>query len=160
MNLHIGIASLITFGIIFLLIRFFTKTIIKIVLIGLVLAVLGIYAFIVIDNPEEDISFVQVMTDYTLDDLERLYCKNGTSKTDAIKCKCIITPLSNDMKSRFSSHELKHIKNNRIRYIFELIKSFRNQKSKIKQKLKSNNASHLLKNFGKDINITALKRKE
>lgn len=151
MDLSVIIASLAALVLIVILIRLTAKHAFKILAVAVVLAALGVYLFVVFGNADEDINFVELMTEYNLEDLEDLYCTEDMSRTDSLKCQCIVKPLLEDMQSRFTETELDHLRTRRLRYAAELAKSFRNQKERIKRELEANNASHLLKDIGKDL---------
>ena len=151
MNLSVLIVGIATIILIIIVIKLATKHVIKVTAISLVLAVLGIYLFVVFGNADEDIAFVDVMTEYTLEDLSNLYCKNDMSKTDKLKCECFVQPLMQDMKSRFTGDELEILRTKRAKYAIEIAKSYRNKRNIIKQKLKDNNAVHLLKEIKSDL---------
>ncbi len=151
MDLSVIIASLAALVLIVISVRLIARNLLKVLVITAVVAVLAIYVFIVFGNADEDINFVEVIKEYDLEDLEALYCIQNMSRTDSLKCFCIVQPLLAEMRSRFSESELKNLRKKRLRYVFELTKAFFDKKSEIKKKLQANNAPHLLRDFGKGL---------
>ena len=144
----IGIVVLIA---IILIIKFVAKKIFKVLAIVIILAGVALYGFFKFGSDENDIKFMEILTKYSIQDLENVYCKEGVSRTDSLKCYCIIKPISTDLHSRFSESELNDLQKKRLRFAKEIIKSISNKKSEIKEKLKDNNALHLLDEFKQDL---------
>lgn len=144
------LAVIIIFAVIFV-IKFIAKNFIKILVVALVLSALLFYLFLVVGSDENDLNFVDVLTEYSLDDLQAIYCKRGVSYADSIKCQCIIRHINDDLHSRFSEREIEELKKKRLKLAMEIVKSFNNKKNIIKEDLKRNNALHLLDEFKTDI---------
>jgi hypothetical protein len=151
MDFSVILAGLAALILVIILIRLAAKNLFKIVAVSAVIIALAVYLFVVFGNADEDIQFVEIFTEYTLEDLSNLYCTNSMSRTDSLKCHCIVQPLRQDMQARHSLEELESLQTKRIKYAAEITKSFRNQKDLIKSKLKENNATHLLKDFSNDL---------
>lgn len=151
MDLSVLLAGAVAVILIIILIRLAVKNLFKILAVSAVIAALAIYLFVVFGNADEDIGFAEVMTEYTLEDLSNLYCRSNMSRTDSLKCHCIVKPLLRDMRARHSRKELIELRKKRIRYAAEIAKSYRNQKEIIKKKLEKNNAKHLLRDFQDDL---------
>ncbi len=132
------------------IVKLVTKNIIKVLAIIVVLIGLLLYLFVVFGS-DEKIKFKDVLTEYSIDDLQNIYCKEGVSYPDSIKCKCIIKHINDDLHSRFSNSEINKLKSKRLKLAVEILKSYNNKKSIIKEDLKRNNALHLLDDFKKEI---------
>jgi len=143
-----GVAAVI---LVIILIRLAAKNLFKIVAVSAVIIALAVYLFVVFGNADEDIKFLKIFTEYTLEDLSDLYCTNSMSRTDSLKCYCVVQPLMKDMQARHSREELERLQSERLQYAREITKSFRNQEDLIKSKLEENNAKHLLKDFLNDL---------
>ncbi|MEA2042842.1 MAG: hypothetical protein U9N85_09855 [Bacteroidota bacterium] len=151
MDLSIWVVGLIAVVLLIILVKLVAKNAIKVAAVVVGIAALGIYLFVVFGNANEDIKFAEVLTEYTLEDLSNLYCNTDMSETDIIKCECIVQPLLQDMKSRFSNEELNNLRERRIKYAAEIAKSYKNQKENIKAKLKKENSLHLLDEIKSDL---------
>lgn len=139
----IGAVALI---ILIIVIRFLTKKAFKILLVIVLLAAGGLFGYIYLTGI------------HTIRALEDKYCNNFENKTDSLKCVCIIQPISDDFHSRFTDEDLKNM--DEVIFAKELSKSLYNKRSVINQKLKENNAMHLLKDFKNDFFKDKLKISE
>ena len=162
--------SLLTLGIgivvILLIIKFVTKLLFKLIGLTIIVAIGAIYMYSYTDYFEthkdnkfvneignkiekhKDSKIINAITDKinlkSLKEYENKFCKDEASENDKIKCKCIITPILDDLKSKYTNKELNELYKNKSAYIKELLKSFTNNKEKIKKLLEQNDASHLL----------------
>ncbi len=155
--LIIGVVVLI---VVILIIKFIAKSIFKVLAIGIILGGLGLYGFFKLGSNENDVKFSEILTGYSIQDLEQVYCKNNVSRTDSLKCICIIKPIANDLRNRFTESELNNFKKRRLKFAKEIIISVKNKKSEIKAKLKENNALHLFDEFKRDLKNKRNKRKK
>lgn len=147
MEINFIIIIVIAIIVLIIAIKFIAKAVIKITAVAAIIAGLLIFLFLRIGHNPNDVNFGEVITQYSISDLEQIYCNNQESKSDSLKCVCIIQPISNDLNSRFSKEELNELEKHRIKFAAELIKSINNKKNIIKTKLKKNNAIGLLKEF-------------
>jgi len=135
--------------VIVLIIKFVAKMIFKLIGLVIIIAIAIGYMYFYTDYFEthKDNKIINAITDNinvkSLKDYEKQFCKDGKSEIDLIKCKCIIKPLLNDLKSKYSKKELKELFKNKAAYIKELIAAITRNKEKIKKLLDENNASYL-----------------
>lgn len=78
----------------------------------------------------------------SLEEYEKQFC-NGKSENDAIKCKCFIKPILEDLKSKYTDEELEELYKDKAIYLKELILSITKNQDKIKKLLDENDALHL-----------------
>lgn len=149
--MNIWLAAIIALFLAVLILKFVGKTIVKVIGLLVVLAGAALYIFLVFGNPEKDIKFAEVLTEYTIDDLHLAYCSDTGNRVDSLKCVCIIQPLHDDIHANYSPAEIEEMKNKRIKFAGVLFKAYQNQKEKIKQKLKENKSEGLLDEFKDDI---------
>ncbi len=122
--------------ILIIVVRFLTKKAFKILLVVILLAAAGLFGYIYLTGI------------HTVAGLEAKYCENYDNRTDSLKCVCIVQPISDDFHSRFSDKELENM--DELTFAKELSKALINKRAVIKEKLKENNAMHLLKDFKDD----------
>ena len=65
-----------------------------------------------------------------ISDLVNTYCADG--RENETKCKCVVTPVYNDLTSRLSASELKQLESNKELKIREIRNSITNQAQTIK----------------------------
>lgn len=75
--------------------------------------------------------------------LESAYCQD---KAD-VKCKCIVEPLLEDLKTRYTKEELIKINGDKIKSALAIAKSFNRNKENIQNCLMKNEAEDQLKDF-------------
>ena len=122
--------------ILIIIVRFLTKKAFKILLVVIILAAAGLFGYIYLTGI------------HTIKGLEEKYCNDKSDRTDSLKCVCIVQPISDDFHSRFSDEELENM--NEVTFAKELSKALINKREVIREKLKENNASDLLKDFKDD----------
>ncbi len=163
------INSILTIGIgivvIFLVIRFVTKMLFKLIGLAIIIVVGAVYMYSYTnffethkDNEivnkigakiekHKDSKILNAITDKikikSLEEYKKQFCKDNASENDKIKCKCIIKPILDDLEAKFTKKELKELYSKKPEYIKELFKSFKNNKGKIKKLLDQNDASYL-----------------
>lgn len=127
MDTNLIIAGAIGIVIIFFIIKFAKK------LIGAALIVIAILALGVA-------GYIYYFDLSSMNDLHAKYCEDLSNKNDSLKCVCIIEPLEEDFNTRKidSDNISKEV------FIKELLISFKNKRNVINEKLKENNALHLL----------------
>lgn len=87
---------------------------------------------------EDKIDFVSIL------EFQKEHCQDGPkSRTDSITCECIIAPLVDDLKSRFSIEELDALEENKERYLKEILVALKRNQSDIKAELKRRKATHI-----------------
>ncbi|NPA68852.1 MAG: hypothetical protein GXO50_09625 [Chlorobi bacterium] len=118
-------------------VRYITKKAFKILLALIVLFAAGLFSYIYLTGI------------HTVAGLEERYCEDLSDIKDSLKCVCIVQPVSEDFHERFSDEELENM--NEITFAKELSKALFNKRKIINEKLKENNALHLLKEFKDDI---------
>lgn len=137
-----------------LIIKFVVKLFFRLIVI-LLIAGLGLYY---IYNETDLIERNQDSITIELDDIEigntsiielekKLCTNNLKSRTDSIICECIITPLVNDLKQRFSTQELKELEKDKVRYIKEILAWLKRNKKQILKELKKRNATDVWDNI-------------
>lgn len=141
------IVALVAIILIIVIIKLALSKILKIISILIILSSLAVYGFIKYDTANNSISFVKIFTEYSVDDMKKLYKEGKMSKTDSVRYECILEPLSQDLHKRFSDNELNELKKRRLKYAKEVYKSYQSQKSIIKEKFKRRNASQLFAEF-------------
>jgi len=151
MSINVVIAGIIAFVLIIFLVKFAAKNLVKILGIGVILIAVAVYIFLVFGNPDKDIKFAEVLTEYTIDDLHNAYCASSDNRADSLKCVCIIQPLYDDIHVRFSEAEISEMKNKRMKFAAELVRAYNNKKAVINQKIKENKADGLFDEFKDDI---------
>lgn len=129
------IAAVLGIIIIFLVIKF-AKKIFTALLIILGIAILSIGAYVYYYDMN------------SINDLHEKYCSDLSNRKDSLKCVCIIAPLEEDFKSRFTKEKMDTMSN--IVFIKEISISLVKKRKIIKAKLKENNALHLLDEFKKE----------
>ncbi len=134
----IGIIAIVLF---FLIIKFSGK-LLKIILIIIFFAVLGVFGYLYLSDIKN------------MNDLHAKFCNNPDNKNDSLKCVCIVMPIEEDFRYRLSPQKIENM-DSKV-FAFELSKSFINKRNVIVQKLKDNNALSLLDEFKKDINFVDL----
>lgn len=144
----IGVVVIIAVVLVF---KLLVKNIFKVLALGVIIIGLALYGFFILGSDENDIKFIEILSKYSIRDLEDVYCKDNVSKTDSLKCVCIIKPISNDLHNRFSESELNNLEKKRLKFAKEIFVSFRNKKTEIKTKLKENNSLHLFDEFKRDL---------
>lgn len=88
----------------------------------------------------------------SLIDFEKKYCKgNERSKSDIIKCECIVEPLLKDLRSKYSDKELKELMQNKEVYLKELLAALKRNQEVILKKLKQRQAIELWNQMVKDL---------
>ena len=130
------IIGAIAFIAIIIIVRFLTKKAFKILLVVIFLAAAGLFGYMYLTGI------------HTIEGLEEEYCENKSDKTDSLKCVCIVQPISDDFHERFTEGQLDSM--SELNFAKELSKALYNKRNVINQKLKENNASHLLKDFKDD----------
>lgn len=135
MDTNLIITVVIAIVLFFLIIKF-AKKLIKLVLIIILAAALGLFGFLYLNQIN------------TIDDLHAKYCDDLSVKKDSLKCVCIITPLQEDFQVRFTQEEMDNM--NSVHFAKELSVSLFNKRKEISQKLKENKAENLLDEFKKD----------
>ncbi len=73
--------------------------------------------------------------------------KKNKSRTDEITCECIIKPLVEDLKSRFSDRELKKLQKDKARYLKEILSALKRNKAEILKELDERNARDVWDNM-------------
>ena len=141
---------------IILIIRFIAKLLFKVVGLGIVAVFAAGYMYFYTDYFEthDDNLIVKTVGEKikdttnkwnvkSLKEFEKKFCEDGKTENDAIKCKCIIIPIVEDLNAKFTDEELKELYKDKSAYLKELLASITRNQSKIKRLLEENNASHL-----------------
>ncbi len=88
----------------------------------------------------------------SLIDFEKNYCKgNERSKSDLIKCECIVEPLLKDLRSKYSDKELKALMQNKDAYLKELLAALKRNQAIILKKLKQRQAIEFWNQMVRDL---------
>ncbi len=88
----------------------------------------------------------------SLIDFEKNYCKgNERSKSDLIKCECIVAPLLKDLRSRYTDKELRALMQNKEEYLKELLAALKRNQNIIIKKLKQRQAIEFWNQMVKDL---------
>ncbi len=100
----------------------------------------------IIQVVDKKVDFVSVF------EFQDKFCsKNKKSRTDEIICECIIQPLVNDLKNRFSAKELRVLEKDKTLYLKEIIASLKRNKKDIMKELKNRDAEDVWDNLLKDL---------
>lgn len=135
MDTNLIVAGVIGVVIIFLIVKF-AKKLLGAALIVVAVLVLGVVGYIYYFNLS------------SMNDLHAKYCENVSNKNDSLKCVCIIEPLEDDFNARLSEDEIKNMSTQV--FLKELSISLFNKRKTINNKLKENNALHLLDEFKRE----------
>jgi len=126
----------------FIIVKYVTKIILKIVIL-IILIILGYLIFKNYGckrNKEKDSVF---------NELKDKYCVGNDGDK---KCECIIEILYEDLRQRYPSEEdIKKLKNDKIKSIQELLKSYKNKKEDIYNCLKEKKSLYLWDDFVKEM---------
>lgn len=90
----------------------------------------------IVQAVENQISFVSVI------DYQKTHCMQGEpmSRTDSIMCECIIAPVVDDLKSKFTSTEIEELQKDKKRYTKEIVEALKRNESSILENLKERKA--------------------
>jgi hypothetical protein len=138
MDTNLILTGVIAVVLLFLILKFSGK-IFKFIFILLLIAGLGIFGYLYLNDIRN------------IDDLHAKYCNNPSDRKDSLKCVCIVQPIEEDFKYRLSPQKLENMDSKA--FVFELSRSLVNKRSVIVEKLKENDALNLLDEFKKDIGI-------
>ncbi len=133
-------------GIIIFLVSVFKK-VIRIVLILLVIIGLAYYLFVfsnIFKGPGEH-------TKYSIDNLKQKYCSQINTHSDSLKCFIVVTPIYNDIKSRYTNEELLELEKNPVEYFKILNKAIKRNKKDILKNLAKNKEQEIWDNFINDL---------
>ena len=122
---------------IFLILRYIVSKLFKILLFLLIVAgvIFGLY-FADIGPFKANIN---------MDYVETKFCKDELASSN--KCKCIVTPVMEDLRQRFPPEELEKINADKLEAAFVMIKSMDAQDAMIKECLAKENAEDELNEF-------------
>lgn len=129
--------------VLFLLIRFVTKIIVKIVGAVFVLGFL-VYVLFYWNGGMLDLG----NKDFMLKELQQKYCHVPEGK---IKCDCIIEPLMDDIYARHSAQEIEKLQNSKAKSLLEISRSMARQRKEIMQCLHEKNATNQWDEFLKEL---------
>jgi energy-coupling factor transporter transmembrane protein EcfT len=92
----------------------------------------------IVQHVESKFEFASVL------EYQEEHCMDGPkSRIDSITCECIIAPLVNDLKTKFTGDEIEELKKDKQRYKKEIIISLRKNQYEIIEKLKARKAVHI-----------------
>ncbi len=131
-NIIIAVVAIV----VLILIIKFAKSVIKFVLVILLVVGLGIYAFLFLNGID------------SIDDLHNKYCENLSERNDSLKCVCIVQPIEEDLRFRYTDNQLDSMSS--ATFKTQLMFSLGKKSIKIKKKLQENNALNLLDEFKQD----------
>lgn len=151
MNLDLDFDNLLAIGlfigVIFLVIKMVTKFAFRVFGVA-VIAVVGLgYLYFYTDYFEEhqDNLIVKTIEKHinvvSLKEFEAKHCQGGEmTRSDSIKCECIVQPLLTDFRLKYSEAELDELISNKELYLKELLAALNRNKDVIVKKLKEKNA--------------------
>ncbi len=151
------ILAVILLGLIFKLISEF---LVRIIIVLVVAGVGFYYVYFHTDffEKHKDSKIVQVVDNkfkgdfVSIFEFQENFCsKSNKSRTDKITCECIIQPLVNDLKSRFSARELRDLEKNKALYFKEILAALKRNKQSILDELDRRNARDVWDNMLKDL---------
>jgi hypothetical protein len=135
----------------FLLIRFVTKILAKVLAVVLILAAAAYFLFIwnggLLNMGSEE---------FLLYELKDKYCME---ENEAVKCECIIDLLLSDVQSRYTAEEIDEIRKSRMETMKVLKESVDLQKDQIELCLKNHDADITLDDFLEDLKNLKLGKK-
>lgn len=135
----------------FVVIRFLTKILAKLIAFAIVAALI-IYVLFYWNG-----GLINIGKDtFIIYDLEEKYCEE---KMDTVKCNCIIQPLKEDIESKYTAEELDEIKNDRSESLEILMNSIRENQESIKECLQENKSGNAWNEFLDDLKSSWLNRK-
>ena len=88
------------------------------------------------------LGYQQLLGKNIIDNFSNLYCTK--ENIDPIKCNCFVTPILDDLNTRFSQKELEALKKNKIKCNTEFIKSYKKNESGIKKCFEKSGKSTIL----------------
>jgi len=153
MSLQSIIIIIIIIGIILaiIILKFITKILAKIIAVLLVVAAIGYLLFFwnggLVNLGKKD---------FILYKLEDRYCTEGKNE---IKCECIIMPLKRDIESKYTPEEIEELKEDRMKSMEVILKSFEENREEIKDCLKENDAMQFWDDFVEDLKKLELGKK-
>ena len=123
----LGIAAIIA---LFILVRI-AKTIFKVIIVVAILAAL----FFLLKGGSLDSlmgpSVNNIFQNTTITQLMDQHC--SPEKRNDLKCKCIVTPVYNDLTIRFDSKELAELEENKKRMAEEMLRSLQNKRAYVQE---------------------------
>jgi len=144
--------------VIILVIRLITRFAFKVFGIALIAAGALGYVYFFTDYFEEhqDNKIVQAIEKrinvVSLKKFEASNCNgDAMSRSDSIKCECIVKPLLKDLRSRYSEKELDDLLSNKDIYLKELLKALKRNQGVIVKKLKEKKAIGFWNKMVKDL---------
>ena len=108
---------ILSFILIWFIIKYVTKFLFKLSLLFLVM-IISIFSFFYFTKKN------------IFDTMNELYCTNINS--NELKCKCFVLNINKDLEENFSSTEIDSIKNNTIKSMAQFVKSYENKKENIR----------------------------
>ncbi|MBH76433.1 MAG: hypothetical protein CMP68_04795 [Flavobacteriales bacterium] len=108
---------ILSFILIWFIIKYVTKFLFKLSLLFLVM-IISIFSFFYFTKKN------------IFDTMNELYCTNINSIE--LKCKCFVLNINKDLEENFSSTEIDSIKNNTIESMAQFVKSYENKKENIR----------------------------
>lgn len=88
----------------------------------------------------------------SLIDFEKKHCLGkGLSKSEQIKCECIVEPLLKDLRSKYSDKELRELMADKDAYLKELLAALQRNKDIILHKLKQKQATEYWNKMVKEL---------
>lgn len=135
----------------FIIIRFLTKILAKLIAFAVVAALI-IYVLFYWNGGILNLG----KNEFIIYDLEQKYC---VEKYDTVKCDCIIQPLKDDIESKYTAEELEALKGKQKESLNILMNSYRENQESIHECLKENNSGDAWKEIIEDLKSSWLNRK-
>lgn len=143
------LGAIIVIGLI--VIKLLTKFFFRLVGVFILLVIGGGYAYFftnffeehsdnkIVQAVENQMSFVSVI------DYQKTHCLQNKpmSRTDSIMCECIIAPVVDDLKSKFTSDEIEELQKDKTRYTKEIVAALKRNESSITENLKKRKAVYV-----------------
>ena len=108
---------ILSFILIWFIIKYVTKFLFKLLLLLLVI-IISIFSFFYFTKKN------------IFDTMNEIYCTEMNS--NELKCKCFVLNINKDLEENFSSAEIDSIKNNPIESMTQFVKSYESKKEKIR----------------------------
>ncbi len=133
---------------IFFIVKIFGKIVKKILVLAVVLG-LGFYLFFYSNSSSQSGEHKK----YSIDYLKEKMCSEMITAKDTVYCSKILTPIYDDIKSKYSNKELLELEKNPVKYFKILNEAIKNNKEKILRNLAKDNQQDLWNNFINDVDL-------
>ena len=141
-----------------LIIKFLAKFIFRLIGIAVLLLAVLFYTYFytdffenhqdnaIVQEVEDKIDFVSVLS------FQKEHCVEGPkSRTDSITCECIIAPLVEDLRTKFTDAEIEALEKDKQKYLKEILAALKRNQSEIIRELKKRKAIDVWNKIVRDL---------